>query len=583
MSEPETPTASAPAPPARPRVTRAAWLVVASLLGLLFVGLVAVDALVVAKRPFQVDEVEHIHAAYSMSAGRLIYRDFRQPHNPLLYLALQPLVDPDQPVASFERARWLTGGLLALTVLLVGWCAGRLGGGLGGVLAAGLALGHSTLVERGQEVRADGPMAFCFAAALALELSGRDRLRRFLGQALLLSAAFLFSNKAVFGCFAFGCLWLMAAIRRRRPALVVLPMLAWSVPIALAFAVMAWAGNLEDFVRLNIVTPFGRATGTGGQSTSFGPLGHLLREGSRNVLFWALVVLAFVWIARFLFRRWRASRPASPAAGRDGLGFTAFLAVVLLASLWLNPFPYPYLHVTVLPTLAILAGAVVGRVAGSRGLDLERPVGLALVLALLLGACATSMPRLADVASRDREHQMETLRMVQRATGPDDAVLDLVGLYFRPDGHYAYLMTGQTFFRYHRGELQKIPDAMRERGVVAFLYNYRIRWLYGEDERFLQEHFVHYDRNLFLLGTPLVDLGPGESRTFEVLVGKRFRHDGDGEIRVDGEPFESGYLEAGEHLIERVGPAGADRLILDTPPPHPWPPRPPVRLFVNFD
>lgn len=178
---------------------------------------------------------------------------------------------------------------------------------------------------------------------------------------------------------------------------------------------------------------------------------------------------------------------------------------------------------------------------------------------------------------------METLRQVQRATEPEDAVFDLVGLYFRPDGHFSYLMTGQTYARYRRGMLERIPDELRRRRTVAFVYNYRIGWLEGADRQFLQDHFVHYDRNVFLLGTPLVDLGPGEGRDFEVLVGKRFRHDGDGEILIDGEPFEEGFLAAGVHRIERVGTVRGDRLIMDSPPPHPWPPRPPGRLYVNFD
>jgi hypothetical protein len=52
---------------------------------------------------------------------------------------------------------------------------------------------------------------------------------------------------------------------------------------------------------------------------------------------------------------------------------------------------------------------------------------------------------------------------------------------------------------------------------------------------------------------------------------------------VDGRPFEEGFLAAGEHVIERVGEVAGDRLIMDSPGPHPWPPRPPEPLYVNFD
>jgi hypothetical protein len=55
------------------------------------------------------------------------------------------------------------------------------------------------------------------------------------------------------------------------------------------------------------------------------------------------------------------------------------------------------------------------------------------------------------------------------------------------------------------------------------------------------------------------------------------------ETLPDGRPFEEGFLAAGEHVIERVGEVAGDRLIMDSPGPHPWPPRPPEPLYVNFD
>jgi hypothetical protein len=357
-------------------------------------------------------------------------------------------------------------------------------------------------------------------------------------------------------------------------------MLAWTAPQGIAAGAMAWAGNFREFYQLNVVGAFSEVAGSAGHSIRFGPTHFLIHEGGRNPLFSALAILSLVWAVLVCARRIRGR--SEPGEG-DGLGFTLFLAVVLLASLWLNPFPFPYLHVTVLPTLAILIGAAGGRLAASRGLGVDRPGGIVLLIVLLAGALATSVPRLTYLASMSQDHQMETLLQVQRATGPEDAVFDMVGLYFRPDGHFAYLMTSQTLARYQQGMLERIPDSLRRTGTVAFLYNYRIRWLEGEDQRFLQEHFTHYDGNLFLLGTPLVDLGSGESRAFEVLVGKRFRHDGDCEILVDGRPFEEGFLAAGEHVIERVGEVAGDRLIMDSPGPHPWPPRPPEPLYVNFD
>jgi hypothetical protein len=79
-------------------------------------------------RSFQVDEVEHIHSAYNWADGRRIYADFWEGHNPLLYLVLRPLVDGEQPTVTYRRARVLMLAILAGTVLMTAFAAGRLAG-----------------------------------------------------------------------------------------------------------------------------------------------------------------------------------------------------------------------------------------------------------------------------------------------------------------------------------------------------------------------------------------------------------------------------------------------------------------------
>ncbi len=551
-------------------------VLLAGVLAALFLGAATLIVEIAANRPYQVDEVEHVHAAYEMHVGRLLYRDFRQFHNPLLYPVLSPVIDPADPAASFQRARVVTTSFLFATVLLAGFCAYRLSNALGGFLAVGLALTQTTLVERGMEVRPDGALALCTAAALAVELSELERRKRFVLEALLLSAAFLFTNKAAFACFAFGCLWLVTAVRRRSPGLVLWPMAAWALPLAVAAGIMAWLGNLGPYVRLNVLAAASEALGTTSfDPGKFGPWGFLLRGGLRNPLFSALALAGLAYGASAWWPRWRRADPA--------LRFTAFLGVVLLVSLWLNPYPYPYLQVTVLPTLAVLAAATVARLAARGRSDAARTAGLALVVALVGLALFLSSPRLVEVATRSQQHQVETLDRIQRLTGPGDPVFDMVGFYFRPDGHYAYALPGNIFARYQAGGLAPIPEELRRTGTVAVIYNYRTTWLGERDRRFLSGHFVQYDRNVFLLGVALSGLGPGDTKRFEALAGKRFRYDGDGRIAVDGKPFGEGFLARGGHTIERLEGAGPARLILATPGPIPWPPRHPRRLFVNFD
>lgn len=549
------------------------------LLGTLIVLGLTILGIVSRSRAFQVDEVEHVHAAYNVSQGQLIYRDFHQPHNPLLYYVLQPVIDPGEPEASFRRARLVTTGLFAVTVALCGFCAFRLAGWPAGALASGLALSHTTLVERGLEVRTDGPMTLCVVAALAAELSGMERLKRYAVEALALSAAFLFTNKACFACFAFGCLWLFEAVRSRRLALVAVPMAVWIAPLLAAFGSMAAAGNLSDFVAIN----FGRAVGELARTTENSPQFSLMRawtyvpqEALRNVAFWVVALFGWALGIAAWFRR---------GGRRPGHAFTAFLALLLVVSLWLNPFPFPYLHVTVLPAFVVLAGVAGASLVRRIGLEPHGAGAWAVVLVLAAASALQGMPYLAFRGVSFLDHQLETLAEVQRVTEPSDAVFDMAGLYFRPDGHRFYNMTGHTLARYRLGEevggMPRIPEELERTEAVAFVTNYRFNWLPREEQWYLHSHFVHFDRNIFLIGSRLL-VEPGETIDFEVLKSKSFRYDGDGSILVDGEPFREGFLEKGTHRITRVERRGRDRLVMVTAPPIPWPARPPEPLFEFF-
>lgn len=551
------------------------------LIGAFFLLELTVLAILSSSRGFQVDEVEHIHAAYNVRSGKLIYRDFRQDHNPLLYFVLWPVIDPDQPEGSFRHARTVTTALLLVNVALCGICAYRLRGLTAGVVASGLALCHTTFVERGMEVRTDGPMALAVVAALAVELSGMERLKRYCLEALLLSVAFLFTNKACFACFAFGCLWLAAAFTERRPALVAAPMGVWLFPLLAVLGWMAVAGNLRQFVDINFVFAGRELLRTGAISGGFEVSPgwkYVSREGLRNTAFcaaalggWAIAVAS-----------WR--RGPAPERGRSGLRFTAVLAAVLFLSLWLNPFPYPYLQVTVLPVFAVLAGVAGASVVGRLGLEPWGAAAWFTVLLLLAAAGLQGLPYLALRSISFLEPQLETLRAIHRATEPDEAVFDMVGLHFRPDGHYFYNLTRDGLKLYRLGEaggIRRIPDELRDREVAAFIMNYRFEGLPQEDRRFLLEHFAQYDGNVFLAGSSL-PIEAGESLEFEVLKSKPFRYDGDGAILVDGEPFRQGLLGKGVHRITRVERRGPDRLIAATSPPVPWPPRPVVQLFDFF-
>jgi hypothetical protein len=549
---------------AAPAARRAA---AGALAALALIGLLLAARLVASvswNRDFQVDEVEHIHSAYNWADGRRIYADFWEGHNPLLYLLLRPVVDAERPISTYRSARAVMLAFLAGTVLLAGFAAARLAGSAAaGILAAGLLLVHSTYVERGIEVRPDGALAFCTAGALAAGLLRRSALERALVQAAFLSAGFLFTQKAVFHCTAFGCLWLWQAWRERRPALVALPVGLWTLPVAAAALVLAATDSLAAYLQYNVANQLQVVGRTALSEHAFAPWSFLRQEGLRNLFF--MVASA-------------AALPFAALRARE-LGFAAFLCAVLLAYLWVNPGPYPYLHVGVLPAFAVLAAAAIGRTLLAAATPLAAGAMVALCLAL---AASTSVPRLVAKTVPANGIQLATLAEIGRITAPDDRVFDLAGLYLRPDAYPIFVMTGIMMGRYRAGGFPPIAPALDANQTVAAILNYRIGWLPEPDARFLREHFVHYGGNILVLGTRLDGLQPGESRPFRVLKTAPFRQQGSGSLRVDGQPFSRGILERGAHVLSSDDGIASGKLILDTPEPHPTG-APPRDLFLGFD
>src|SRR5262249_29706860 len=454
-------------------------------------------------REFQVDEVEHLHAAYNLRDGRMIYRDFWQGHPPLLYAMLAPLTNVHDPVATYQRGRLLLALVLLGTIGLVALCAARLGGGWAAALAAALALLHTTMIERGIEVRPDGPLALLIVAALAIHLAPNlDALRRHSLEALLLGVGVVLTQKAILPLLPFAAMWFVFARGERRPRLFVQPAAIAAIPLLVALAIFGNALIRDVYLAATSAVTHAENRGT------FAPTFFLLRESARNPAF---VVAAVIGLAVLTNRRaW----------------FTVVLCIASVVILWGNPFPWPYVHVTFIPLLAVAAGALVNVVPQA-----WRGAAAALIIAI---AAMTSFPRLMQKATGSPDLQFATLREIQRITPPASRCFDLAGLYFRPDAYPVYAMSCDILVSYAPGAFPRIVPALRRHAPHCVMLNYRTAALGAEEKQFIGAHFVHYWGNIFLPGTDL------KNATFEVLAPRAFRYDGNGAIAIDGTPFVRG-------------------------------------------
>jgi hypothetical protein len=295
-------------------------------------------------------------------------------------------------------------------------------------------------------------------------------------------------------------------------------------------------------------------------------------EGSRNLVFCAAAVAGLLAaVARSLRRE--ATRELRAAT---------WLCGAALATLWVLPHPFPYQHVPVLPLIAVLAAVACVRGAARIGLRGPLALGTA-VVALLVAAAATSLPRLATAMRRTHAQQLALLERIGRITAPDEPVFDLVGLYFRPDAYPIYLMTGAHFARYRSGGFPPIAQTLSHSRPALIGFNYRTRWLEGEDRDFIRAHYVHYDGNLFVPGRGLASLEPGAQQAFEVLRRKPFAYRGDGVLQVDGVPFTRGTLEVGVHTLSSPTGIRTGVLVQELPEEPPLRPEPVSALYTPFD
>ncbi len=557
-----------------------------SLVVVLIAGVVLAVA-VASGRGFQPDEVEHLHAAYELRAGQMIYRDFYQPHNPMLHLVLRPWIDIEDAPGSYRRGRLIALLAVFATLVLVAWLGWRLAGAEAAVLAAGFLILHTTYLERGMEVRPDVWLGLAALAALGVELSRFDRLRRSLLQGLILSIAFLFSKKIVFVCVFFGLVWLKSAYRERRWQNVVLPFVVWLVPVGIFLLALQMLGALEAYLDTNVYRAAASVSRTAAHRATFTPGSHLIKEGMRNPVFSLAVLVAFGALFAMVptvFTRLRQERALprwADSIRRRPILVTGLLALALVATLWANPFPFPYLHVTVLPVLALFAAAILAilmRGATRRWTALRWWI----VLVLLLVSLGTATTRALVVLEHNQDAILASQQLVHAVTRPDDAVFDMAGLPFRPIASNPWLMTTPIFKSYMAGLYPRMIEQWREREMVAFVFSYRIRWLNGAENEFLRRNFIHFDRNVFIHGTRFA-LAEGSTHEFEVLSEREFVFGGEGLLEVDGQPFTAGVLSKGVHRLTGGEGGATGFLRMVTVPPLPQPPTAPTRLYVLFE
>ncbi len=422
----------ASAPRARPAADVAlAWLVIA--LG------VALRVAYVLHHRVNSDEPQHLHVAWAVGAGQLMYRDVFDNHAPIFSMLMAPLVRalgerPDIVIVM----RWAMLPLVAVALGATWWIARRLWSSRAGWWAVAIAAICPGFLPASVEYRTDQLWMALWLVSLAVLVSGSfTRGRAFLG-GVLLGTTLSASMKTSLLLVALLAAGVGVALMIRARARVSLGILASRLALLLAgfalvpllcaayFAQRGAGSELVYCVARHNVVP---------------GLGMWETAPSRPAAFF--VALPLLWLgARQV---WRTARTPDLGARRALVLLTAGVYVTALNCFW--PLVTAQDSLPSIPMVAALGVPLV--------VPVDRPARagwrVMLVVVVQLAMVLTAESPWPSHARR----QVDALQEVLRLSRPGESVMDLRGeAIFRPRPFY-YALEAVTQARILRGLIRE--------------------------------------------------------------------------------------------------------------------------------
>jgi hypothetical protein len=489
-----------PAPPSQ-RLThdsprRLLYLIV---FGLLLFSVVLRVALTF-NRELDMDEFQHLHTTWMLSRHFLIYKDFWEPHTPLLYYLLLPLFHLFKEGPGLVLAARVMLSLSAFGILLVTYALARLAHDRLTSLLAVVVLSFMVIfVQKSIEVRPDQPLVIVWLASLwvsAKALSGERKPSRFFCAGLLLGVGFLFSPKALMPLGAMGLtLLVLDLLPNPRSSFVSFVkiecayVIGFLVPVAACFAYFYRLGTLREMFEYTLLENF-----TFPHNVHPTYLLYL-----RNVCFF---LLAFAGV----FIRARRLRGAARDERTIHLALllpTLFLLVVVL---FFVAYPFPQIILLFAPVLAIY-GADAFRDSLDRFLTQRRSLEtkqsewlrIGFTNSLYLAGTVTAALVIPSVMlllkdrpfTKTNAAQFHRMEFVLNLTRPDDAVFDGEELYvFRPQAYfYGSLVEGVVWRILHGQVGDDITQSLTNVRCKVVIYDERIASLPTPVQLFIKANY----------------------------------------------------------------------------------------------
>ena len=393
-----------------------------------------------------------MHAAWMMSRGQMIYRDFFEHHHPLFYLILSPIVGSlPESSSSLVTLRLLNLALPVLTIVCCVVIASRLFSLFAGLCGAVLLATAPIYIAKAVEIRPDNLQAACGLIGLALLMLGFDQRQRlaFVASGVAFGLMFLALQKSVFLLGAVGCVVVLRFIHRRVTAREVLSLACgFATPVIPAVAWLAYYDSLKTFwllcYTLNLKQTYVASVAKVVRYTPevYSTLGASIGHSS---LLWGFFAIGLCQMCSG-----RGELDGSRLRLRREI---AFIAVVLVAwILVLNKYYLQY-YLPAMPFVAMIAGGGMIEIVRTRALAATTILG-----ALAVGVWLTT----ADVYRKNSiARNLARVERVLALTSPEDTVIDVQSSFnvFRPSANYMW------FISFDRGVLRALE------AVTGFRYD----------------------------------------------------------------------------------------------------------------
>jgi hypothetical protein len=490
---------------------RVAWMILP--LGIL-AALVYFSSHLAALRIYQVDECQNLYMARTLATGHS--SEFFT--NASLFL-LGPLSwiarSATRSADAFQMARLIFLGVFWLNLLLMALIAGERLYSLKTLLALVVAATLTPLWDYGFEVRHDnlvltgvlltwwvvrvkpmGAVSYVVAGATAVTLL--FIAVKAVVYILPLSLAILAFPPPTF------------ALSRVRRALA---WVAGAVVATVLIRICYGTGGGWD-IYLSVFHGVAKySTGGGGGSPGFAPWTTLGRLPGQTPLLLGVTAAACVGVVvDFIRRSWAA-------VGWDGYLPEFLLVLGALAALAINPTPFPYNLVHVVPYAFVFAFRYIAGIWN----EIWSPVKLRPLLAGTL--VFTHLIPFGMATTRHWDHlnwrQEKLMNLAEDLTDPScDPVYDGIGMVpTRPTIHFQWYLHSLNIQSFLNGKGPRVSDMLAGRPAAVFIPSYRTDWLSDADHDFIRERYVSLADDFWVLGKVL-SAGGG---TFEIVHPGRYR------------------------------------------------------------